>query len=249
MTLKNFKLQILFSGFLTLVSITVSGQYLRKNMITAQVNVGFLQQERNICYQYSFPRFSSHEFKERRNQLFFGIEVGETNLRYSLFGGTSTISKGAFLMNAKGNHISFLLTNMITKPKKNVKKGFKYNYITLKCAINKFSEVKSYPDFDPYDEDDDFNPPPEKWITGEKCKSVNFELHLGKHIKLNSYNYFKVGIYGGFRLGNTTGIEHSKALGSTNGVEESYKFSKNLNPIILGLSLGYQINLGKQNTK
>ena len=248
MTLRNFKFLIVFLFFLLQFSINAHGQYLRNHMISAEATGGFLEQKANCSYQYSFAQLTSSRLKERRNQLFLGLEVGETKLKYSFFGGTSTINKGGFMMQAYGSHLAALFTNVITKPKNGKKGGYKFNYVTFKFAINKFNQVKSRPAYDPYDEDEDFNPPHEEWITNEKCKSLDFELHMAKYIKMNSNHHLRAGIYCGARIGNTSGINHSKVAGSSNGIEYQRNFSYKLNPLILGFSLGYQINFGKQNT-
>lgn len=207
MTFKNLKLQILFSGLLTLVSITVSGQYLRNHMITGQVNKGFLQFETNFSYQYSFARFTQFENKNRTNQLFAGIEVGTTKLKE----GTNDFSPffvNSFSMKAEGNHFSFLLTNVVTKPKSNNKKGFRYNYYSLKFTHQRFALVSAY-EWDTYHEDDDLDSDdPDVIITHEKCNAFNLELHLGKHIELNSHNFLKFEFYGGLRFGHVTGYRN-----------------------------------------
>ena len=150
MTFKKIKLQILVTGFLILHSIHVSSQYLRKNMITAQLNGGFLRWEANMGYQYSFARFNKFEFKEKSNQLFVGAEIGKLVMQKGI---STVLNEGQFQMHASGMHLCFLLTNIIIKPKKakGLNQRFKYNYLTFKWVINQFNWVESFSSFDPYE--------------------------------------------------------------------------------------------------
>ncbi len=250
MDTKNIINRISFSGFLFLFSFSVKGQYIGNHMLSASLNGGFLQKERCVSYQYSFARFTHFENENRTNQLFAGIEVGTTKLKE----GTNDFSPffvNSFSMKAEGNHFSFLLTNLVTKSKSNNKKGFKYNYYSLKFTHQRFALVSAY-EWDTYNEDDDLDSDdPDVTITEEKCNAFDLELHLGKHIKLNSHNFLKFELYGGIRFGNVTGNRNWEWFNHGKGVQvyEKHYFVRELNPLILGVSLGYQINFGIKKLK
>ncbi len=217
------------------------------HMVMANINVGFLQQQTGFSYQYSFARFTRFENENRTNQLFAGIEVGTTKFKE----GTNNFSPfivNSFSMKAKGNHFSFLLTNVVTKPKSNNKKGFRYNYSSLKFTHQRFALVSAY-EWDTYNEDDDLDSDdPDVTITEEKCNAFDLELHLGRHIELNSHNFLKFELYSGIRFGNVTGFRNWEWFNHGKGVKvyEKHYFVHNLNPLILGVSLGYQFNFGNK---
>lgn len=236
MTLKNFKLQILFSGFLTLVSITVSGQYLRKNMISAEVNGGFLQQKTDLGFHYSIFKFNSSS-SMKKHQLFFGLGGGTTDFQskgLSLF-------RPAFIMQAYGAHFGFMLTHIINSTKKTKKDKNIYNTISIKYNINRFYRVNSY--FNNYDNGGSFSDIDS--VYNPKCLSSDLELNLNHLIQVNPNNFFYFGIYFGLRNGQTSGIRYNQGKFDPN----SKGFSMPLKPLIFGFNFGYQVNFGKQNTK
>ena len=235
MTLKNFKLQIIFSGLLFLFSINLHGQHLRNHVTSAEINCGILQQKLNIGYSYDFVNYTGILSKDRMNQLFLGFDLGTVKLRYDFFEGTGMFGAD-FVMRAKGYHCDFSITNYSIRPKRRKKNDFKYNYMALKCGINQFYEVHSHHN---YYTNNGFSY--SEGVYNPKCRSVDLELKFGKLIKLNSYNFINVGLYAGHRFGNTTGISYFHGNLDPN----SKGFNKPLKPLILGINLGYQFNFGQ----
>lgn len=221
---------------------------MRKNMFLISRDDGCLQQKVNISYQYSPFRIKTNTDGNKYRLWFIGLEMGRNRLQNRVI---TYFTQGSFYMYAEGVHIGFLATKVISKQLKR-KNKFSNTSTTFKVSFNHFNTVKSYPSYDTYVEEYNFFPPEKKWITDDKTKSVDFEIHFTELLKINSYNFLKLTLYTGIRVGNTSGNEHKIAykyypnttIGTPYEIVEKYRYP--INPIILGLSLGYQINLGRK---
>lgn len=246
---KKYKLQILFSGLLTLFSISLNAQCLRKNMILISLDAGYLHQKVNISSQYSPFKIKTNTDGNKHSQWFFGLEIGRNRLQNQV---STYFNQGSFKMQAEGVHLAFMATKVITKNLKRKENKFSYTSTTFKVSFNHFNNVKSHPWHDTYYEEYDYKTPEKAWITNAKTRAVDFELHFSEHIRFNSYNFLKLTIYTGIRIGSTSGTEHRMTYDwdyqtvTQKWFSSEKNYTKNINPIILGLSLGYQINLGRK---
>lgn len=242
------KSSIITLGLLIFLSINARTQPLGKHMLNAGASVGFLQKETNFSYQYSPLEFLGGEDKNVLNQVFFGIEAGKTKLKERYFESSSSLFPLANQTYANGNHYSLLITKIAHKPSTNKNKPASYKYLSLKFTLHKFRNVRSY-EYDTYNEDDDLDSDePDVTITDAGCKSFDIEMRFGKHLRLNQSNHLRFEFYTGIRFGSTYGTRNWEWMDHSKGkmVKEIHRFERNLNPFILGLSLSYQVNLGRK---
>lgn len=222
--LKKNKLQNFLCGFSIILSVSVSGQYLKPNSITLEPNAGFKQQQVNLFYRHSIGKFQSDSFTKRNNQIFLGVGVGSINFRYN-----NSLSKGS--------QLNFSFTNVMIRTNEKEENEIGYRYIGIKVGINRFNEMKIR------EYDDYVNYTGHIFLTDRQIKSTDIELNMGRLVKLNSQNFIKVGCYIGARIANYYYTETTqKNMNTTSKNIVIY----NIAPFILGVSLGYQINFGNK---
>jgi hypothetical protein len=235
----------LFLLFISLLTESeAQNQVLRKHMICFGVSGGFLQQEANLSYQYAPFFLKGGDSKKVGNQIFFGIEAGTTQLRSSVSGPTSSFAN-EFQMRASGQHYSFLITNIISHPLVNRNKPFQYRYIGLKFTTERFNNVDARI-YDLNNENDDLDSDePDVIITNQKCNSFEFTIRYGRLRTLNSNNHFRFEIYSGIRFCTVTGTSNSDYYNGVYWVHDRSTFTRSINPLIFGVGLSYQINVGR----
>lgn len=207
-------------------------QPLRKMAINASGDAGFQQQKLSLGYEKEIFKYSRHLQENEIRQIFMGLGFGVQN--YNTL--QNFYLPPGLVVHAYGYNISLFLTMASTEPKILKPQKRKHNFITFRVGINEFSNVRAY--YQNYDQsgysdiDKVYNP---------KCNSFDYEILMGRLIKLNSHNYLRLGLNAGIRVGHVSGVRYHHGILNPNDP----RFREMLSPFILNLSLGYQFQFGK----
>lgn len=232
MAIHLYKPVLICLSILFLNSVKSVGQSLRNMAVFSSFEAGIIQQKLNLGYAIRVANFSNYENEKVKSQLFIGIGFGIQSYRsFSV-----PYVPPSFVLVTKGHNLSLSITNAVVKPKRRHPEKYKTKFLTFRVGLNKFDKINAY--YRNYDNSGwtGFN----DVLDDTKCNSLDFELMFIRLFKLNSYNYIRLGMNTGIRIGEISGIRYRGSMSNPN----ASKIRENLDPFILNFSLGYQIHFG-----
>ena len=221
MILKKIKSHILISGFLVMFSNYSNAQYFPKNSISIKINAGISQQGVYLGYSRAIAWFQSDSITNRKNQIYLGIEAGRLCYKFQDH-------------RTQGNQLAFSFTNLMAREYDELDEVPFVKYIEIKVGINKFKPLEDYTGSEGFNK---------KLVTEREIKATDITFKLGRLSQLPNNNFLQVGCFIGARVAS-----YSRNETTTNGtnVSSKYLIDYNIEPLLMGISLGYQFNFGNR---